>query len=86
MPSPGVCRKPVISIHAAEAPRLQLSKRCVQRFPTVSSALGGVGGGERWGEGRGGNCGGATHDGAGVDVVGAALAALRLQGDPGVIV
>lgn len=31
-------------------------------------------------------CRGATHDGAGVDVIGAALAVLHLQGDPGVVV
>lgn len=46
-----------------------------------------------WGRGRCGGaaaarreCRGATHDGAGVDVIRAALAALRLQGDPGVII
>lgn len=31
-------------------------------------------------------CRGGTHDGAGVDVIRAALAVLHLQGDPGVII
>lgn len=35
---------------------------------------------------RASECRGATHDGAGVDVIGAALAVLHLQGDPGVVV
>lgn len=72
---------------AVRRPALELSKRYIQNLYFTAAGCfcscdcGAVGGAAARGE-----CRGATHDGAGVDVIRAALAVLRLQGDPGVII
>lgn len=85
--SPGVCWKPLINIHGAEGTQQHTAaaeaKQALHQnldFTTAGCLCWELRAAPAW------ECRGATHDGAGVDVVRAALAVLHLQGDPGVIV